>query len=138
MLEWSVLFTQVISQSTFTKTSIASLFTSRYPHQHGVYYGSLKDTENNITSDVLSEEEKTLAEVLTQNGFLTSAWVYNAQLKPYTGFAQGFVEYDEPAGSIEHINKKFIKWIDEIGKRHRFFVYIHYLDLHDPYRPKLL
>jgi len=132
----SVLFTQAISQSTFTKTSVSSLFTSLYPYQHGVYEGNTRDTENNITSDVLGEEEMTLAEVLLQNGFLTMAWVHNAQLRSYMGFAEGFVEYDEPAGDIKSINKRFIRWIDWIGKRHRFFAYIHYLDLHDPYRPK--
>lgn len=132
----AVMFTQAISQSTFTQTSIASLFTSRYPHQHGVYAGNLKDRSNNITSDVLSEEETTLAEVLSQSGFLTVAWIYQVHLASYAGFAQGFVGYHEWAGNILNINKKFIKWAKRKGKRHKFFAYIHYLDLHDPYRPK--
>ena len=33
----SVLFRQAISQSTFTKTSMASIMTGQYPYEHGVY-----------------------------------------------------------------------------------------------------
>jgi arylsulfatase A-like enzyme len=130
------MFTQAISQATFTKTSISSLFTSLYPYQHGIYEGNTRDTEHNMTSDVLGEEETTLAEALLQNGFLTGAWVHNPHLRSFMGFSQGFVEYHDQEGGIEDINKKFIKWFNGIGKRHKFFVYIHYLDMHDPYRPK--
>jgi arylsulfatase A-like enzyme len=129
----SALFTEAISQSTFTKTSIASLFTALYPHEHGVYEGNTKDSQGNITSDVFSEKETTLAEVLLQDEFITTAWVNNPHLRSYMGFAQGFVDYDEPARDIK---RKFISWISGIEKRHKFFAYIHDLDLHDPYRPK--
>ncbi|HWP93816.1 MAG TPA: sulfatase [Thermodesulfobacteriota bacterium] len=138
----AVIFTQAISQSTFTRTSIASLFTSLYPYQHGVYKGEVDaaavgdDAANPVTSDALSKEETTIAEALLKNGFLTTAWVQNAQLRSFLGFGQGFMEYDEPAGSIENINKKVVKWIDKMGRNHPFFAYIHYLDLHDPYIPK--
>jgi arylsulfatase A-like enzyme len=29
-----------------------------------------------------------------------------------------------------------MKWIKRVGKKHKFFAYIHYLDLHSPYEPK--
>lgn len=132
----SVVFTQAISQATFTKTSISSLFTSLYPYQHGVYGGNTRDSENNITSDVLGGEETTLSEVLLRNGFLTVAWVHNPHLRSFMGFSQGFVEYHDRPEGIEGINKRFTRWLDGTGKWHRFFAYIHYLDLHDPYRPK--
>ncbi len=132
----SVMFTQAISQSTFTKTSIASLFTSRYPYQHGVYKGGKWNTKEIVTSDILSDHEITLAEILLQNGFLTAAWIEQLQLASYLHFAQGFVEYNQQQGNIERINKKFLNWIDKTGKKHKFFAYIHYIDLHDPYRPQ--
>ena len=47
----SVLFTQAISHSTYTKTSIASLFTGLYAHNHGVYYGNRTDRPGRVTSD---------------------------------------------------------------------------------------
>lgn len=135
----AVIFSQAISQSTFTKTSIASLFTSLYPYQHGVYRGSgevfdaLKGT---LTTDTLGNEETTLAEVLLRNGFLTTAWVHQGQISSYMGFSQGFVDYHERPGGIDSTNTKFMKWAKRIGKKVEFFAYIHYLDLHSPYRPK--
>lgn len=131
----SVIFTQAISQSTYTKTSIASLFTSRYPYEHGVYENE-KDSEGDIHSDILSAKETTLAEALLQNGFLTMAWLEQTELRAYMGFSQGFVEYNEQQGRIQYINQKFIKWLNGIGKKHKFFAYIHIIDLHDPYRPE--
>jgi hypothetical protein len=38
-----ILFREAIAQSTFTKSSIASLLTGRFPYQHGVYWGSRTD-----------------------------------------------------------------------------------------------
>jgi len=134
--EESVKFTQVISQSTFTKTSIASLFTSRYPYQHKVYWGNTMDESNNITSDILSEDENTLAEVLLQQAVVPVAWIHNPHLNSYMGFGQGFVEYHEQQGDINVINERFLKWLNDEGKDYRFFSYIHYIDLHDPYKPK--
>jgi arylsulfatase A-like enzyme len=34
------------------------------------------------------------------------------------------------------MNKKFMEWTKGIGKKHKFFAYLHYNDLHAPYRPK--
>lgn len=134
----AVVFTQAISQATFTKTSIASLFTSLNAYQHGVYRGAgdLKDTGGSIATDVLDENETTLAEVLLQNKFLTTAWLQQGQLASYMGFAQGFINYNERQNDIKNINGKFIKWLKRSGKKRKFFAYIHYLDLHDPYRPQ--
>ena len=132
----AVVFKQAITQSTFTKTSIASVFTSKNPYNHKVYLGNSKDTENKITSDVLSKEENTLAEILLKNGFITNAWIHNLHLSSFMGFSQGFVGYHEQLGSIENINNKYLDWMSKIGKNYRFFSYIHYIDLHDPYKPK--
>ncbi len=140
----AVMFTQAISHSTFTKTSVASLFTSRYPYQHGVYWGNNKHSSDNITSDLLGEEEITLAELLLQNGFVTLSWVHNAHLNPYLGFGQGFFEYKTFEGSwhkvssIRRINEDFLKEIGELelGHEYNFFAYLHYADVHGPYRPR--
>lgn len=134
----AVKFTQAISQSTFTKISVASLFTSLYPYQHGVYRGAGDriSGRGDITTDGLGDDVTTLAEVLLQNDFLTKAWIQQGQLASYLGFAQGFVDYGEKQGGIASINKEFIKWAGRVGKKRKFFAYLHYLDLHSPYRPK--
>ena len=130
----SVVFTQAISQSTFTKTSIASLFTSLYPFEHGVYVGNQQDSAGNVTSDVLPETAETLADALLRDGFLTAAWVQNAHLRPHFGFARGFVRYETGIG-IETTNEAFLNWLRAAGRHHQYAAYLHYLDLHDPYRP---
>ncbi len=130
----AVVFTQAISQSTWTQTSMASLFTSLYPYQHGV--DKIEEANGNIVSGVLNEEETTLAEVLFRNGFLTMAWTKGNHMKSSMGFAQGFMEYNDNLGLIEKINKSFTKWVSKTGKHYNFLAYLHYNDLHDPYRPK--
>ncbi|MCP4658136.1 MAG: sulfatase-like hydrolase/transferase, partial [bacterium] len=131
-----VVFRQAITQSTFTKSSIASLFTARYPYQHGVYWGSHKETPQSITSDILPGTETTLAEVMQEHGYFTAAWVQNSHLRHFMGFAQGFVRYRDQQGSIARIHHSFRRWLRVPAQRYPYFAYLHYIDLHDPYRPK--
>jgi arylsulfatase A-like enzyme len=131
-----VVFRQAISQSTFTKTSIASLFTGRYPYRHGVYWGSRRTTDDTRTADLLGESETTIAEVLRDHGYLTAAWVQNSHLRPVMGFGQGFTDYRDQQGSIRRIHRRVLPWLHGPGRRYGFFAYLHYIDLHDPYRPE--
>ncbi len=138
LAEDSVLFEQAVSASTFTKSSIASLFTGRYPYQHGVYWGSHREEPSDpdsVTADLLSSQETTLAEAMRAHGYLTVAWVQNSHLRGGMGFAQGFVDYQDQQGNIGRINRRFGSWLSRAGRRYPFFAYLHYIDLHDPYRP---
>jgi arylsulfatase A-like enzyme len=131
-----VVFEQAISQSTFTKSSIASLSTGRSPYEHGVYWGDRRDTADRLTSDVLPAAETTLAEVLRGRGYLTAAWVQNSHLRSYMGFAQGFVSYRDQQGDAGRITRRFLRWLRGPAARHELFAYLHYIDLHDPYLPE--
>ncbi len=134
-----VVFRQAISQSTFTKTSISSLFTGRYPYQHGVYWGSrTADPEfpGAVTSDVLPDKERTLAEMLSHRGLFTAAWVHNSHLRKFMGFGQGFDLFRDQAGDAARITRLATDWFGGPGRRYRTFAYIHYIDVHDPYRPQ--
>lgn len=132
----AVVFEQAISQSTFTKASIASLFTGRAPYEHGVYWGDRRAAGGGLTSDALAERETTLAEALRTRDYLTAAWVQNSHLRPHMGFAQGFVDYRDQQGDAERIDRRFLAWLATPARLERFFVYLHYIDLHDPYRPE--
>lgn len=136
LAEDSLVFRQAIAQSTFTKSSIASLFTGRYPYQHGLYWGSHQETPEAITSDLLSLDETTLAEALRERDYLTTAWVQNSHLLDFMGFGQGFVAYHHQQGSVEQITHQFRRFLSSAGRRHSYFSYLHYIDLHDPYRPE--
>ncbi len=130
-----LMFRHSISQSTFTKSSIASLFTGRHLYQHGVYWGSHQETPETIKSDLLSLDETTLAESLAKQGYLTNAWVQNSHLRGFMGFGQGFVDYNDQQGSIQRIHRQAWPFFRGAAQRYNFFTYLHYIDLHDPYRP---
>ena len=131
----SILFEHAIASSTFTKTSVASLFSGRFPHNHGVYKGQFSGPGAAITSDVLEEEIPTLAESFSENGWTTAGWVSNEQVMNYMGFGQGFDLYDDFAGKIPSIRKKFRGWSDKVLGRMQSFCYLHFIDLHAPYVP---
>ncbi len=133
--EDAILFERAISASTFTKTSVASLFTGLAPHHHGVYVGNRRDTAEHVTSDVLGHEETTLAEQMKRSGFLTIAFVMNGQLRPYMGFDQGFDLYDNHPGPIPAIAARFRQQYGRLARLEQLFAYLHFLDLHAPYRP---
>ncbi len=131
----AVVFEQAVSQSTFTKTSIASLFTGLFPYRHGVYRGSQRENPTKVTSDILPQRLTTLAELLRDHGYLTAAWVQNSHLRKFMGFAQGFVTYHDQQGPVERIAGKVEHFLDLAARREGVFVYAHFIDLHDPYRP---
>jgi arylsulfatase A-like enzyme len=130
-----VVFEQAIAQSTFTKTSIASLFTGLFPYRHGVYRGSQRENPTKVTSDILPQRLTTLAELLRDHGYLTAAWVQNSHLRQFMGFAQGFVSYHDQQGPVERIAGRVEHFLDLAARRESVFIYAHFIDLHDPYRP---
>lgn len=77
-------FENVISQASWTRSSIGSILTSRYPREIGI----LREKW-----DRLSEAEETLAETLKSNGYYTIGLTANPQLNRSFGFDQGFDRY---------------------------------------------
>lgn len=132
----AVLFRQAIAQGTFTKTSMASLLTSKLPYQHGVYRMMQAEQWKRSMSDTLASRETTLAEILQLHGFLTEAWVRSTHLRPQWGFSQGFVTYDANQRSAGTINREFLSRLRRVGRRYPFFAYLHYPDVHAPYQPR--
>jgi len=131
----SVVFENAIASSTYTKTSVASLFSGRFPHNHGVYDGHFPEIDASITADLLEEEIPTLAESFSEHGWTCAGWTANGQILSYMGFAQGFDLYDDRAGELPVMARKFGRWSDEWLGRKRSFCYLHVIDLHAPYNP---
>ncbi|MBZ0113753.1 MAG: sulfatase-like hydrolase/transferase [Thermoanaerobaculia bacterium] len=130
-----VRFESAIAASTFTKSSVASLFTGQYPYEHGVYWGVWNDPSGGAHSDVLPDSAVTLAEAFRHRGYLTEAWVQNSHLLAAFGFDQGFVRYRDQQGHAQRINRLFRRFLDRGGNRYPYLAYLHYIDLHAPYRP---
>lgn len=84
----TVLFRNAISASDMTLSSHGSLFTGLYPSWHGAH----------LTRSVpqpLDPSFRTLAEILSDNGYTTMAVLANcAYLRPAFGLNQGFDLYD--------------------------------------------
>ena len=106
-----VLFKNAYAPSPWTLPSHASLFTGMYPTRHGAYFSPTED--KNFSSTVrekgdagsdnpfgyyilrLSEANKTLAEVLAENGYKTAGIIGGPFTGSVFGLAQGFDYYDE-------------------------------------------
>jgi arylsulfatase len=129
----SVIFQDATSAASWTKPSVPSYFTGRYPHQHGLYEGS-REVEGALVSDTLAEEETTFAEMYRRAGFRTAAFVHNAQINGELGFDQGFERYEDDAGDARDIADRFLRWVDELDGA-PFVSYLHFLDVHWPYDP---
>ena len=128
--EGSLVFTQAISQASWTKPSVATMFTSMNPRQHGVRKGLLR------RGDVLPEELLTIAEVLQASGWTTLAVQMNPHLNSQMKFDQGFDVYQDrlPVRSDASTINSEVKQLLKILKGQTYFLYIHYMDVHLPYR----
>jgi arylsulfatase A-like enzyme len=81
-----VVFERVISQCSWTRPSIGSMLTSRYPRTLGIFKEKF---------DILGYEFSTMAEVLNQNGYSTIGITANPHLNKVFNFHQGFDDYEE-------------------------------------------
>lgn len=129
-----VLFTQAVSNSNATRSTVPSIFTLVYPSVHGIL---------GRDGPVLSPRFVTLAEILKNQGYATQAYMPNGPLRRVFNFDQGFDIYDDRImgfGKLERydsalpINESILSWIDGHGNK-RFFMYVHYVEPHSPYHP---
>ncbi len=81
--EDGILFTHNFAQSSWTKPQTASLLTSLYPSTHNTY----------LKPHVLPESVITIAEAMSDMGYITGGVVSNINLSPIFNFHQGFDYY---------------------------------------------
>jgi arylsulfatase A-like enzyme len=129
-----VVFEQAIAQASWTKPSVASLFTSLLPGKHRAV--QLRDT--------LDAGHVTLAEMLAAKGFATGAVIANSVIySAGSNFEQGFDLFAGMHGAGNRVTKaveagplvdEALAWIEE---RRGFptFLYVHTMDPHVPYTP---
>lgn len=151
-----VTFLNARSHGNRTILAMPALFTSTYPSFNGAMgMGALMRP--------LGEDETTVAEMLDDRGYTTLGLMTNIHVKSVFGMTQGFDKVEEfnggrfdlsiyrvlhSAGIVERpayatdgrptageTTDLAIKWLDQVGSRERFFLYVHYMDTHHPYRP---
>jgi arylsulfatase A-like enzyme len=151
-----VRFDQAVTVVPKTPESVASFWTGRYPHHHGV----------RGLYDRLSGEATTLAEVFRSAGYTTWGLIDNGWLTGGRGFGQGFrrfrgyYELATPYGPWTHFS--WWRFVDQLSLRRAprfsaqvrasrltdaaiellrsdrgrpFFLYAHYFEPHWPYFP---
>jgi len=127
-----VVFDQAFTYWPKTRGSFASMFTSLYSSQHGL---TVRDRD-------LPDYNKTLAEVLLENGYRTAAAVDNGNLDRALGFAQGFERYeqvwltaDNEIDRTEALTRFALDFLAAKGDSRPFFLWLHYVNPHAPYDP---
>ncbi|MCK4886068.1 MAG: sulfatase [Planctomycetes bacterium] len=141
----NIYFTNTFATSSWSMPATGSVFTSKYPSQHGAKHISAK----------LKKDNYTLAEVLADNQYCCAGFCCNRRLTADAGFSQGFDLYDDYTAEImlesfsdsnepfdisyyrtnDLINKAVIRWLNNNSKN-RFFLFVHYFDNHIPYLPQ--
>jgi arylsulfatase A-like enzyme len=131
LAERGVLFERVIAQSSWTKTAMASIMTSRDPSGHGVLRHK----------DVVPRQLPTLAELLEVGGYDTIGLNTNPWLKAMFGFDAGFGVYEtlhrgKEASPAWEVNYRALELLRERTRKNPVFLYLHYMDVHAPYGPQ--
>jgi arylsulfatase A-like enzyme len=132
-----VRFTNAASAASTTLASHTSLMTGTWPHTHGVARNGFQ----------VPDENRMLAEVLGEHGFVRAAFIGAAPLDPAVKFNQGFDFYGarytlERAGQdypqplerrAKEVTDAALGWLDREEPEGRLFLFVHYFDCHSPY-----
>lgn len=132
-----------VSASSWTKPSIATLITGVYPQRHGAV----------SRTAVLPPALPTLAEILHDHGYSTAGYTPNRFAGAEFGFDRGHETWvggfdsfadlsPEPYRNPASPTKATGRWVTANGLALAatltppFYLYVHYLDPHDPYTPE--
>ena len=146
--EHGIVFSQMRSVAPWTYPSIVSMFSGLYPQQHGA------DGELDVNRlSTFDRQVPLLQKILRTAGYRTAAFVTNPFLHTWNPFHEGFDSYDihfinsqsnlvgladlvwipermfansVNASVIEHFNRELYRAPE--------FTYIHYIDVHGPWR----
>ncbi len=133
LTEEGACFSRAVTNCTWTRPAMASLYTSLYVDAHQVVYDTHVPEEVSAYA-ALSPELDTIATVLKDAGYATIGIQTNGNLFPEFGFDRGFDVYRT---SLDDIGSLVTDWaIEEINQASApFFLYVHYMDPHLPYDP---
>ncbi len=139
LAEAGVVFETAVCQAPLTLPSHASILTGTYPPFHGVHDNG---------GFYLREQAVTLAELLRDHEYSTSAFIGAFVLDARWGLAQGFEVYDDAFGfatqravDLDSVQRRgedvvdaFINWLE--GRPDEpFLSWLHFYDPHAPYDP---
>ncbi len=134
-----VLFEQAATTSPLTLPAHCSILTGMYPTYHGVRING---------NTALNEEQTTIAEILSAQGYRCGAFIGAFVLDGRWGLKQGFEDYDDQfdlkkykhldLGAVQRpgneVMDSALNWLEK-HKSSPFFAWIHLYDPHTPYAP---
>jgi arylsulfatase A-like enzyme len=131
---------EAMTSCPMTTPAHASILTGMNPMHHGIL---------DCTLYRLNPSVPTLAEAFGAAGYATAAFVSSETLRARFGLGRGFGVYDESGmtrrgredsdassrdGQV--VTKAFLDYLPSLAPGQRAFVWVHYFDLHLPYRPR--
>jgi arylsulfatase A-like enzyme len=133
-----IVFKNVISQSSWTKSSMASMWTATNPRKNGILR----------FNHTLPDEAEFPAEIFQRAGIQTAGVWRNGWVAPNFGFNQGFDTYVKPVSSPDRrrlqrknpsaralkgtdldVTDSSLEFLRNYGHE-RFFLYMHFMDIH--------
>ena len=123
-----------MAQSSWTRASVASIFTGVHPRSHGV----------NGRLDSLPPDAPTITTRLADGGYATAAYVTNGNVSKSFGFDLGFETFvhlreqktEEVHVLLDMLTTRAVTWLSHRDTSRPFFLYLHATDPHDPYTPR--
>jgi len=118
------LFRDAYAASTYTIPSHMSVFTGLDPAEHGVHSSAAR----------LSSDVPTLAEALSEAGYLTGAFHEGGYVHPRFGFGRGFDHYEEHerVSLVDTALPEVLDWMRSAEER-PYFLFLHTYAAHFPY-----
>jgi len=129
-------FTKAQSIGPYTQASFPGILTSSYYLEYG-------------RGKKLSPKRTLISEALKKSGIVTAAFHSNPYLSDYFGWNRGWdIFYDSMNADVspeipyikgDGINSKVDEWLSSYtreGKYRPFFLWVHYMDVHEPYVPE--
>lgn len=136
-----LVFERAYAASSWTPSSMASIFTGRWVHQHGVLSGfaatksALKRGER-ISLNRIPGSLETLPEVVKAAGYRSFGAADNMNVGEAMGFTRGFDAFSsKEQGGLRH-GKAVAEWLPELRAGGPYFLYLHYMAAHAPYRKR--
>ncbi|MEW6269088.1 MAG: sulfatase [Thermodesulfobacteriota bacterium] len=122
-----VVFENAFSPSSWTLPAHATLLSGVSPYRHGAVTSATR-----IRDDV-----PLLAETLAARGYHTAAFVNAPFVSQGYGFARGFARFEqrftEKRAHVAARQRAILEAVAELEPP--FFLFVHYMDVHTPYRP---
>jgi arylsulfatase A-like enzyme len=120
------LFERAYTPAVFTRSAMASAWTSQLPDEHHATVSY---------DDKLPESIPTLAGIVSAAGIPTVAFVGNNMAGTAFGLDRGFTDFRRASPRAEELTEAVLAWLPSAAPA-RFFAYLHYREPHYPFDPR--